>query len=276
MEFPAVFLLLAAALNAVLAEVKYFKIDGELSLKPNSPSGGISSITWKHKGNIVAEWIEGSEVEYFGEFKDRTSLTSSSGVLTIRAMKKADEGNFTVEVNNRVQSVVYSAKGVKSLGSKVEVVVRPLTCNHLSPTCNFSCITHDTDVGPLRYFWKEEDGEWTEFSKDKHIINNNQIEMFFCKISNPVSEKESDPLDNPFNKHPETTGLGLGLVVGIIGLLLLGLGGGALAGFAYKYPHRVAPCIPCVAGNHTEQNTEGPLRAEDSNASVPLTDKTNP
>ncbi|XP_037543041.1 carcinoembryonic antigen-related cell adhesion molecule 21 [Nematolebias whitei] len=268
MEIRSVLVLLAAVLNAVLADVKYFEVGGAVSLKPNTPSEGINVITWKHGGDIVADWIKGGTVEYYGAFKSRTTLDLSSGVLTLGSMSKADEGDFTVEVNNRVQSVVYSAKQIKSLlYSNVEVLKRPLTCNHLLPKCTLSCITDNTDGEPFQYFWKEGDGEWMEFTKDKEIINNDQIKTFSCNISNPISSKKSDPLDNPFIKQPDQP---VSLVVGIVFLVILVLAGAALAGFAYKYPKRLAPCIPCVAGDRNERPTEGPA-AEDKDVALPLT-----
>lgn len=266
MDIRAVFVLLAAVLNAVLAEVKYFELGGEVSLDPITPTEGISSITWKHQGNIVADYSSGSDVEYYADFKGRTTLALPSGVLTLRPMIKADEGNFTVEVNNRVQSVVYSAKEIKSLrSSKVVVVTRPLTCNHLSQKCNLSCITDNTDSAPFQYFWKEGDGAWVKLTKDKEIINSVQIKTFSCKIYNTISEKESDPLANPFIKLPESPAL----VAGIVVLVILILAGVALAAFAYKYPHKLAPCIPCVAGKPRAQ-TPGCPTPEDKGASAPL------
>uniref|UniRef100_A0A3Q3B348 Ig-like domain-containing protein n=1 Tax=Kryptolebias marmoratus TaxID=37003 RepID=A0A3Q3B348_KRYMA len=190
MKIAAGFLLLAAGLNAVLR---------------------ITSITWKLNGDIVAEWIEGAgDLEYFRDFRGRSNLDFNTGVLIIRSMSKTDEGVFTVEINNKIQGLVYSAKGIKSLhDTQVEVVVRPLMCNHLSQACNLSCFGNITDAGPVQYFWKRGEGEWKESQEDLDITNNEetqQIKTFSCNMKNPISEKESGPLDNPFNKQPQPLG----------------------------------------------------------------------
>uniref|UniRef100_A0A3Q3B2Z3 Ig-like domain-containing protein n=1 Tax=Kryptolebias marmoratus TaxID=37003 RepID=A0A3Q3B2Z3_KRYMA len=247
------FLLLAAGLNAVLAENKYFEIGGELSFQPAPLSERITSITWKLNGDMVAEWIEGAgELEYFRDFRGRSNLDLITGVLVISSMRKTDEGDFTVEINNKVQSVVYSAKGIKSLhDTQVEVVVRPLTCDHNSEKCTLSCIVDITDAGPVQYFWKQGEGEWKESQEDLVITNNEetrQIKTFSCNMKNPISEKESGPLDNPFNKQPPGGSNGP-LVGGIIVLVSLVLAGGGLAGVAYKHPEKVAPCIPLTQTN---------------------------
>uniref|UniRef100_A0A3Q3BF47 Ig-like domain-containing protein n=1 Tax=Kryptolebias marmoratus TaxID=37003 RepID=A0A3Q3BF47_KRYMA len=215
------FLLLAAGLNAVLAEDKYFEIGGELSLKPVPLSERITTITWKLNGYIVAEWIEGAgELEYFRDFRGRSDLDLITGVLVISSMRKTDEGDYTVEINNKDQSVVYSAKGIKSFrDTQVEVVVNPLTCNHLSQACNLSCIGNITDAGPVQYFWKQGEGEWKESQEDLNITNNEetqQIKTFSCNMKNPISEKESGPLDNPFIMMPKSV---LGIVLRSLALL---------------------------------------------------------
>ncbi|XP_037829672.1 uncharacterized protein LOC108246624 [Kryptolebias marmoratus] len=135
MKTQAGFLLLAAGLNAVLAEDKYFEIGGELSLKPVPLSERITTITWKLNGYIVAEWIEGA------------------------------------------------------------------------------------DAGPVQYFWKQGEGEWKESQEDLNITNNEetqQIKTFSCNMKNPISEKESGPLDNPFIMMPKSV---LGIVLRSLALL---------------------------------------------------------
>ncbi|XP_012715330.2 uncharacterized protein LOC105923962 [Fundulus heteroclitus] len=80
---------------------KYFENNGTLVLDPKV-SEPITGITWKHEGNIVAEWIKDRvPLEYLGDFRSRSEMDLTTGVLTIRGIKKAEGGEFTVEINGR-------------------------------------------------------------------------------------------------------------------------------------------------------------------------------
>uniref|UniRef100_A0A096ME90 Ig-like domain-containing protein n=1 Tax=Poecilia formosa TaxID=48698 RepID=A0A096ME90_POEFO len=176
---------------------KYFEIGGTLTLNPMS-SGEITSITWKHKGNVVAEYIKDSvPLEYLSDLKGRTNVDLTTGVLTVKDMRKSDDGKFTVEINNRVLPVSFNAVGIKPLPEPAVVLKNPTTCYKNSDSCNLTCNGDVRDSGPVQYFWKlREDGAWKESGQDWMLtkIQMSSVEKIICKIQNPISEKESGPL----------------------------------------------------------------------------------
>ncbi|XP_038586401.1 uncharacterized protein LOC119911570 [Micropterus salmoides] len=192
--------LLAALLNVSLAEDKYVAVGGNLELRPKPPSAvAISNILWKHNNNLLAEWVKGLiNLTYYSTFKGRTTLDITTGRLEIKNMGEADAGQYTVEIDSHAQSLSYDVKMIKEV-PEPEVWMRPVSCNGDSEACTLSC---DGDTGgaePVTYSWKEGDGDWKESGQDMKI-NKTQtdVETFSCKIKNPVSEKESEPENNPF------------------------------------------------------------------------------
>ncbi|MEQ2176943.1 hypothetical protein GOODEAATRI_033370, partial [Goodea atripinnis] len=184
-------------------QLKYFEIGGKLVLRPKF-SGPITSITWKHKGGLVAEWIKDKvPLEYLGDLKGRSELDLTTGTLTVSNMLKDHDGLFTVEINEEVLPGSFKAVGIRNLNqTKVEVIMRPLTCSSEAPDCTLDCGEDFRDAEPVQYFWKNgETGKWESGGKRKVIINDEKIlnfKSFTCKAKNPVSENESDPLENPF------------------------------------------------------------------------------
>ncbi|MEQ2276428.1 hypothetical protein XENORESO_019709 [Xenotaenia resolanae] len=182
---------------------KYFEIGGKLVLRPEF-SGPITSITWKHNGNLVAEWIKDAvPLEYLGDLKGRSELDLTTGTLTVSNMLKADDGLFKVEINEKVLPGSFNAVGIRNLKQKkVEVIMRPLTCSSEASSCTMGCGENFGDAEPVQYFWKNgEAGKWESGEKRK-VINNDEetrsFKSFTCKAKNLFSEKESDPLENPF------------------------------------------------------------------------------
>ncbi|XP_038143396.1 uncharacterized protein LOC119785067 [Cyprinodon tularosa] len=214
----AVLLLLG---HLAAAEVQYYGTGGSLVLGPKF-SGAITSITWKHKGNIVAEWIDGSvDLEYLGDLKGRLDLNLKTGVLTVKNMMKADQGVFSVEINNKVLPDTFEATWIRILNDSEVVVIPSLTCSSQSQSCSLRCGEEIKDAGPIQYFWKKgENGKWEEGERTIEIENTDEtgrFKTFSCKAENPVSEKESKPEENPFNKtDPVNWGTVFGIVIGLI------------------------------------------------------------
>lgn len=207
MKGPVIFAwflsLLIAGLNSASAqnELVYVKSGGAINLKPES-SGPFTSILWKHKDNLVAEWVN-NEMDYYGMFVGRTTLDTATGHLEIRNMSEAFAGLYTVELSSRVQRKGYMVEFIAEV-PKPEVGVKPLVCSSEFETCTLACL-HDesSGVGPLTYSWREDGGEWEEGDKNKIIKNdekNQGVKTFSCQVKNPVSEAESEASDNPFYK----------------------------------------------------------------------------
>uniref|UniRef100_A0A3Q3JDQ1 Ig-like domain-containing protein n=1 Tax=Monopterus albus TaxID=43700 RepID=A0A3Q3JDQ1_MONAL len=180
---------------------EYFKVGGSLELRPQQQQTAITSIVWKHNGDLVAEWVDKeSPLTYWTVFRDRTTLDTTTGRLEIRNMSKDDAGNFIVEINNQVQSKSYPAKVAKDVPKPTVLV----TCNPAVEICLLSCDGDTTETGPVDYYWKFGDRGWKQREKDI-ITNKTEIqsaETFSCRMKNLVDEKESDPVKNPLFKEP--------------------------------------------------------------------------
>ncbi|XP_072246418.1 uncharacterized protein [Leuresthes tenuis] len=268
MKTLAAFTLLAAWLSAALdvtqarVETVYFALGDELVLRPQL-SGPITSITWKNKGNIVAEWIERVlPLEYYGGFKNNTVLNLITGELKISNMKKEQAGKFMVEVNNKDHDVEYDAVEIKKV-SQPQVILRPLTCNkETSKVCTLSCEAEVSGAEPVTYLWKKGGGEWTEAEKDLNITNDEEtqgVETFSCRLKNPVSEADSEPFENLFYIPPSSLII---IIVVVVVVLILGLL--AAAGYAYKNGKLPFPSQP-APNNADPQPENNPLKEKESN-----------
>ena len=75
----------------------------------------ITGITWKIAEKEFAKWDKGT---VFDGKKGRTQLNTTTGMLVITNMKKEDSGEYSVEVNGRIQCKTY----------KVEVISKYSLC----------------------------------------------------------------------------------------------------------------------------------------------------
>ncbi|CAL8283452.1 unnamed protein product [Gadus morhua 'NCC'] len=78
------------------------------------------------------------------------------------------------------------------------------------PLCNVSCAlkcTADTtDLGPVSYEWKKDEGEWTEGDALKNISSSDTPEKFFCRLKTRVrTSNTSLPMENPLYKPVPAT-----------------------------------------------------------------------
>ncbi|XP_038143365.1 uncharacterized protein LOC119785043 [Cyprinodon tularosa] len=189
-------LLLGLMVHLDAAQVQYYGTGGSLVLRPKF-SSKITSITWKHKGDIVAEWIKGSvPLEYLGDLKGRLDLDLTTGTLTVKNMMKADERVFSVEINNKVLPDTFEAQWIDNLNNhEVEVI------STLSQSCKLRCGEAIDAAGPIQYSWKKGAGSWEQGERVIEIENTEEtrrFKTFTCKAKNQISEKESKPEENPF------------------------------------------------------------------------------
>ncbi|KAL3050642.1 hypothetical protein OYC64_012628 [Pagothenia borchgrevinki] len=202
-------LLVLASLRSASTEEKFIKEGGKvtLDLRP-VPSRPITLIQWKFQDNILAEWVK--DVLPLAHKRENILLDIVSGELTMEKMTKAEAGVYSVEVNNNVQKETYNVLVIKDV-PKPEIKSFPLVCGDESHNCTLKCEGNTTGAGPVTYSWKTGDGEWEESRKAKVITKreHGQVKNFTCKMKNPVSEKESDPLPNRlFSEMPlESSGV---------------------------------------------------------------------
>ncbi|XP_005473820.1 pregnancy-specific beta-1-glycoprotein 8-like [Oreochromis niloticus] len=197
--------LLSAAVRFAQARIihSYFKLGGTLVLKPASISARITSVVWKWDRELLAEWVEDEIPQtYYGRFGGRSEVNTNTGVLEIRNMTAADTGVYSVEINNRVQSQTHQAVRIREV-PQPEVTVRPLMCGSSLEKCTLSCDGDVKEAEPVEYFWRIGDGEWEQSGKNMEIINSEEtqcVKMFSCRMRNPVSERRSESITNPFHQ----------------------------------------------------------------------------
>ncbi|KAL3050639.1 hypothetical protein OYC64_012626 [Pagothenia borchgrevinki] len=197
MEKVLVFsLLVLTSLRSASTEEKFIKEGGNVTLDlRNASSEQITIIQWKFKDSILAEWVK--DVPPLTHNRENIFLDKDTGRLSMEKMTKAEEGVYSVEVNNNEQNETYKVVLIKDV-PKPSIWVSPLTCSDESFKCNLACEGNTTGDGPVTYSWKTGAGEWNESRRDMTITKkeHGDVETFTCKMKNPVSEKESDPLPN--------------------------------------------------------------------------------
>ncbi|XP_053189528.1 uncharacterized protein LOC128373264 [Scomber japonicus] len=204
-------LLLSAVLSSGLTEEKIIRDGGKLELSSNF-SGDIDTVTWKLNYDMVAEWLKKfDDLTYYNTFEGRTNLDNVTGTLNITKMTPADSGVYTVEINNMVRPERYNVKVFKEVPQPV-VLLQPL----VSKQCILYCEGNTEGAEPVTYSWKMGEGEWMDGNKSRTIILEDKIrnitndeetqgvETFSCRMKNPISEKQTDPIPNPFYREDLT------------------------------------------------------------------------
>lgn len=202
-------LLLALALPLAGASVGgshqplFVAVDDAIKLSLGQPtSERISGIVWKRGPNIVADWTRGIYRSY-GRFKDRTTVDNTTGSLEISAGTTEDSGRYQVEVNDRLQDLVYQVEVINRV-PKPTVWIQPLSCGPSSARCSLICDGSIEGAGPVNYSWTWGDEGWEQSKKELPITNNTaQFRTFSCRMENSVSRQESEPANNPF--FPESS-----------------------------------------------------------------------
>ncbi|XP_034465645.1 SLAM family member 5-like [Hippoglossus hippoglossus] len=226
---PVTVLLLAALTSSALGQSQsYFSVGDSLVLTPPKHGTTITSVLWTHNSNLVVEWVN-KDLEFFGSFEGRGSLNERTAQLTVSAAKQSDGGEYRVEINNQLQSQVYTVIVIKKV-PKPSVEVRTLTCSPKSSNCTLTCQGDPTGTEPVTYSWRKDSGGWgpEQQSMDLIIINDEKtrgVKQFSCRMKNPVSEEESDPLKNPMYQEDPLSAGGLAAIICflIVAVVLAGL-----------------------------------------------------
>lgn len=193
--------LLCVALTSVVAQnARYCAVGGDLTLKPKSPPAPIERVVWKHGVNLLADVTRGRFNSY-GQFKCCTTL-ETDGTLTIKDIQRVHAGEYSVEVNNQVQDQKYDVRVINKLARPI-VRAAPLTCSYTSESCVLVCVVDTTDAGPVSYTWF--------FGTEQSEVSLNELKIehssdppptYACQVKNPVSEADSEALENPLIPPP--------------------------------------------------------------------------
>ncbi|XP_076579154.1 uncharacterized protein LOC143315704 isoform X1 [Chaetodon auriga] len=191
---------LLAAVSADSEVTLYKKVGDEVVLQPGAASVAGATITWKDGANIAIEW-DGTEIDRYRQFRERGSLNTASGEMTITGLTRGDSGLYTPEINN-----------IAATPTRL-IVISPVptptvikSCDDEKNSCNLTCEGNTADAEPVSYKWRTDDKVLTGSSKEQHITKEDSsgVSEFSCELENPVSRESSAPLHNPFITAPES------------------------------------------------------------------------
>lgn len=210
-----VFLLVFLAISLTVKSeqtVIFKKIGSEVVLKPPTPSSSpINSVLWKQNGNLAVEWDGNTDV--YSHFKGRSSLTITSGELTLKNLTADLSGDYVVEINGNL------------LGGPTLKVLSPVpkpsiisSCNEEKTHCTLTCEGNVTAMDPKpTYIWKFNATERTSANNNYEITPEASAYEFICELENPVSRESSEPIKDPFSQVSESTGVsGLKINTGLV------------------------------------------------------------
>ncbi|XP_019906238.1 uncharacterized protein LOC105008378 isoform X2 [Esox lucius] len=198
------------------------KLGGDVVLMPDSVTH--SPIQWRLYQNKVTEFDLdfGLDVIYYGEFKGRTTLNTTTGELRITDLRKTDEGVYSVEFNSKTLEKTYTLSVLKTV-PKPKIIV---TCQDYQISCILTCEGDTSDAEQVTYWWKVGEGNWEKTDKlldvtksDSKLYQNGY--KYTCKLENSVSEEVSDPVGPFVSQFSE--------VVGVVIRSLLGSGAIAIS-----------------------------------------------
>ncbi|GAA6227630.1 uncharacterized protein LOC108892867 [Lates japonicus] len=183
----------------------YKKVGDEVILKPNpgSVTGAITAIVWKDGLNIAMQWEKlDLDIIAYRQFKERGSLNTTNGEMTITGLLRDDSASYTVHINGGM-----AGKTDLRVLSPVPVPTVSKACDDEKTRCTLICEGDTTGVDEVIYMWKSGDVDMESSSKELHIKkgNDSSIKWFSCELINPVSQESSKPIANPF--PPEFTSL---------------------------------------------------------------------
>ncbi|XP_047432898.1 uncharacterized protein LOC125001028 [Mugil cephalus] len=183
-------------------ELIYKKPGETVVLSLSSMTPPITNITWKFSTDmsedltLAAEW-NGGEVDFYQDFRGRSTLNTTTGELTISNLTLKDLGGYIIEINNEVMQI------------KILVVVLPVTkptismsCDDEKTHCVLKCEVNTRDLGEVSYSWTLGDMVgWRQSEKIK-ITKEQKEPSLLCVVKNPVSYEFSDRVVNPFSNNP--------------------------------------------------------------------------
>ncbi|XP_075935109.1 uncharacterized protein LOC142934580 [Anarhichas minor] len=221
---------LLAALSLAVTADKFFTEGGNLTLDASPPYPDlIIIIVWKFRGDLLAEWIKDKvPVEFSRSFNGRTTLDTKTGRLVINSMSQADTGVYSVEINNKVQSVSYTAKWIKSVPQPV-VVIKPWGHGYYTEVCIVSCDGDTTEAEPVTYSWKIGDRELLGKDIKITVIKNRRDKFITCRMTNPLSEKVSETMISPLYRGDEPVPSFVWIMCGVF-VVLVAVAAGVVVG----------------------------------------------
>ncbi|XP_061571931.1 uncharacterized protein LOC133425218 isoform X2 [Cololabis saira] len=195
----------------------YRKLGSSFVLRPDSVTGPLKNITWKHGDNLAVDW-SGGDVKCYHIFKGHCSLNKTSGCLTLSNVTPEHSGSYTPIVNYEYENPTE----IKIISPVPKPTVSS-DCNDEKTHCNLTCEGNIVDDhGPVRPSWILGDNNVTG-NKMLKITRENQERFITCVLENPVGFNQSEILLNPLIRTNSIyVILGVATTVGILGAPVLG------------------------------------------------------
>ncbi|XP_011488799.1 CD48 antigen-like [Oryzias latipes] len=181
-------------------------------LSPGEAETSIISITWKHGDDLAADWF-GGDTTFYRIYKDRCSLNTKTGELTINNVRPEHGGEYTPDINGKTRSTVKLR--VFSPVPKPNIIH---DCNPEETKCTLLCtFVRTDDLGDVEVFWILDDRR--ENGTELQITKDTKEKRFYCSLKNPVSSENSTELKNPlFSGGTSLYYLLMFLVIPLIGV----------------------------------------------------------
>lgn len=99
----------------------FAKTNGNVTLQTNITHSVIQEILWKFKGNKVVDWDVNSGLIEYLQFKGRTSLSETTGDLTISSLQSEDSGAYTADIiiNGKISNANYDLTVIGKYNNKM-------------------------------------------------------------------------------------------------------------------------------------------------------------
>ncbi|KAL1005609.1 hypothetical protein UPYG_G00061310 [Umbra pygmaea] len=160
------------------------KVGDSLVLTPNKVPTNINSIIWKNGREKVAEWDKDFGLEIYGNYKDRTELDQTTGVLTINNLSIKDSGVYSVEINSKVFETTFTVSVFKAVPNPQITY----SCNSDKTLCTLTCDGDTTDAGTVSYQWKIGEGNFEQIGKQLGVTKTGYFKTSYtCQLVNAVS-----------------------------------------------------------------------------------------
>lgn len=186
-----------------------------LELDPKQSVADINRVVWKHGDDLLADMTLG-EFSYYGTFEGHTKL-EKSGRLTVSNIELGEGGKYSVEINEILQDISYHIDVYEVL-TQPSIRVGPLTCGtDPAVQCTLVCELEPMPSTAVSYEWELE-GEVSKISgKELNISHTTKARNLTCRAKNPVGERTSESIKNPFFKEPPSDNLlPLWVILGLV------------------------------------------------------------
>ncbi|XP_056443494.1 uncharacterized protein LOC130380352 isoform X2 [Gadus chalcogrammus] len=185
----------------------YGEVGGTVVFQCNSTRGDVQSLYLqggKDFRKVISAYHKTKNLT--GPSRPDTYLNHVDKTVTFRNLTVSDEGTYKCIISHGDPGGITEDTTITLIITEPpptpSIETQPL-CN---VTCTLKCTADTTDLGPVSYEWKKDEGEWTKGDKLKNISSSDTPEKFFCRLKTRVrTSNTSLPMENPLYKPVPAT-----------------------------------------------------------------------